>query len=447
MKNASTMNASLHHARLLVVLHAVGLPFVSRAQDVPAPPSPSSAPLAGEVSVEGAAPTPATLVGRIERIDIQGNTRTQESVILRAMRMAPGDVLTTGDADELKRRLLNLQLFKSVEVLTRPEGQGVGLQVTVEERWTLLPIPVFSSGKGQWQAGVFAVESNLFGLRKTLVGGGMWGNRGGTLFSMYRDPSIGGSQWTSLLSFQFSKTDRERHVRDVIMDTYTDRRFDIAGTLGYQVTPELNVGAGWFSLINKPLALPEGPETPQRGEVHGVSVSAEYLGQDFHFYFNEGLVARALYREGLGVMGSSRELRQVSLFASYTLPVFGNHALTLTAQHGQTRGDAFLDAQLLGGRTGSRGFAAGTLWAEMASSATLEYQVPLWSPSMLTLTAHAFVDVGRVEWRNSLLKYVSPGVGVRTYVREVAIPAVGVELARDPLSGDLVTSVAVGFGF
>ncbi|MCE9669048.1 BamA/TamA family outer membrane protein [Myxococcus stipitatus] len=441
MKNLSTTTPPLRHLRLLVVLQAVGLPGGALAREGKDGARPDT------LRLEATAPAPRQLTGRIERIELRGNTRTQDSVLLRAMRMTPGDVLVTGDVDELKRRLLNLKLFKSVEVLTLPEGAGVGLQVTVEERWTLLPIPVFSSSKGQWQAGVFAVESNLFGLQKTLVAGGMAGNRGGSLFSMFRDPGIGGSRWTGLLAFQFAKTDRERRVEDVVVDAYTDRRFDISGTLGYQVTPELNVGVGGFSLINKPLASKDGGPAPQRGEVHGVSASVEYLGQDFHFYFDEGLVVRALYREGLDFLGSTRELRQVSLFASYTLPVFGDHALTLTAQHQQTRGDAFLDAQLLGGRTGSRGFASGTLWGETASAATLEYQVPLWSPQKLTLTAHAFVDVGRVEWKDSLLRYAAPGLGVRVYVRDVAIPAVGIEFTRDPQTGDVVTSAAVGFGF
>ncbi|MFY1828472.1 FtsQ-type POTRA domain-containing protein [Myxococcus fulvus] len=438
MKSTASMNVSSGPLRLIVVLHVVGLSGAAWARQTSG----------ADATLEATAPPPKLLTGRIERIDIQGNSRTQESVILRAMRLAPGDVLTQADGDEVKRRLLNLQLFKSVEVQTHAEGTGVGLQVTVEERWTLLPIPVFASSKGQWQAGVFAVESNLFGLNKTLVAGGMAGNRGGSLFSMYRDPSIGGGRWTGLLAFQFAKTDRERQVRDVVRDAYTDRRFDLSGTLGYQVTPELNVGAGWFSLVNKPLSSKLGTTTtPQRGQAHGVSVSAEYLGQDFHFYFNEGLVARALYREGLDFLGSSRALRQVSLFASYTLPVFGRHALTLTAQHAQSKGDAFLDAQLLGARTGSRGFDAGRLWGETSSSATLEYQVPLWSPKLATLTAHAFVDVGRVEWQGSLLRYATPGVGIRAYVREVAVPAVGLEVSRNPLTGDIVTSAAVGFGF
>ncbi|RKG84903.1 FtsQ-type POTRA domain-containing protein [Corallococcus terminator] len=168
---------------LSVLLLAVGVPALGLAQD----------------------PRPEPLTGRIEHIELQGNTRTQDSVIVRALRMAPGDSLTTGDVAELKRRLLNLKLFTSVEVSTRAEGTGVALQVAVEERWTLLPIPVFTSSNGQWQAGVFAVETNLLGLNKTVVFGGLGGNRGATLFTMYKDASILDSRWTGLVTLQASR--------------------------------------------------------------------------------------------------------------------------------------------------------------------------------------------------------------------------------------------------
>ncbi|WP_224365539.1 FtsQ-type POTRA domain-containing protein [Hyalangium versicolor] len=428
---------------LVAVLHGVGFPGLASAQEPQPEPLPVPAP--GGLEVEAQAAPPEEPTGRIERIEVSGNTRTRDSVILHALQTAPGDVFTASSGAELKRRVLNLRLFKSVEVHTRPEGTGVALQVQVEERWTLLPFPIFSSSEGQWQAGVFAVESNLFGLNKTLVFGGLAGNRGGSVISMYRDPGIAGSLWTGRLWFQFAKKDRERRLDDIVVDAYTDRRFDISGSLGYQLTSALNVGAGPFALTNKPLPLAGGAATPEPGEAYGVSLTAEYLGQDFHFYFNEGLAALVSYRQGLGFLGSSRELRQLSVFASYTLPLFGNHALTLAGSHIQGHGDPVLDAQLLGGRPGSRGFAQDTLWGDTVSTLTLEYQVPLWSPRLATVTAHAFVDVGRVQLEESLTRYAAPGVGFRVYLRSVAIPAVGVEVTRSPETGKLLPSVAVGF--
>ncbi len=382
---------------------------------------------------------------RVERIEVKGNTRTQDFVILRALRVAPGDAVKPDMKGELKRRLLNLKLFKSVEVLTQPGSTGVVLQVVVEERWTLLPVPFFSSGKNRWQAGIFALESNLLGLNKVLVGGGIISNRGGSAFALYKDPGILGSRWTGDLSFLFSRADRERYQDDAIADSYEDQRLDFGGVLGYQLTPELNVGAGWFSLTNRPSVREGYTLSPPRSDVHGVTVAAEYQGQDFHFYFNEGLSARVRYREGLNFLGSARDLRQVSLGASYTQAVFSDHSLTFSGAYERSNGDPTLDAVLLGGRTGSRGFVNAGLWAEEAGMLTVEYQAPLWSPRFATFTAHAFVDVGATRWNSHPTRYVAPGVGLRAYLRNLAIPAVGFELIRSPDTKKLVTNVAVGF--
>ncbi|MCE9673734.1 BamA/TamA family outer membrane protein [Myxococcus stipitatus] len=427
-------------AWMLLALQLMGTPEPARAQEAATPPA---------VEVTGQAPSAAPASeeltpGRIERIDIEGNARTRDSVILRALRMLPGELLARDAGPELKRRLLNLKLFKSVDVRSRPEGDGVVLQVQVDERWTLLPIPMFTSSKGQWQAGLFALETNLFGLHKTFVLGALAGNRGGTFFSLYRDPGIAGSRWTAGLFGQYAKIDRERRVRDVVVDEYTDRRVDASATLGYQFLPELNVGAGVFTLLNKPLPRNEGGLVPARSDVFGVSASAEYLGQDFHFYFNEGPLARVSFRQGLEPLGSTRDYRQVSASASYTLSLFGDHAVSLLASFDRVWGDATLDALLMGGRAGSRGFTNQTLWAEQAATATLEYQVPLWSPRLATLTAHAFVDVGRVAWKNARLRYAAPGAGVRVYLRSVAVPALGLDVTREPQTGEVVASFAAG---
>ncbi|MDC0707863.1 BamA/TamA family outer membrane protein [Stigmatella sp. ncwal1] len=402
-----------------------------------------TATLAVGALAEEASPPPED--PRLERIEVQGNTRTQDLVILRALRITPGDAIKPEMQGELRRRLLNLKLFKSVEVLTQPGSAGVVLQVVVEERWTLLPVPFFSSAKNRWQVGIFALESNLFGLNKLLVAGGVLSNRGGSAFALYKDPSILGSRWTGDLSFLFSRADRERYKEDAIADSYEDQRLDLGAVLGYQLTPELNAGAGVFSLTNRP-SLREGYTlSPSRSEVHGVTVAAEYQGQDFHFYFNEGLSARVRYREGLDFLGSSRSLRQLSLGASYTQALFKDHSLTLTGAYERSKGEPTLDAVLLGGRTGSRGFVNAGLWAEEAGTFTVEYQAPLWSPRFATFTAHAFVDVGAVRWNSHPTRYVAPGVGLRAYLRNLAIPAVGVEVTRSAETGKLVPSVAVGF--
>src|SRR5881628_1483089 len=74
----------------------------------------------------------------VNRINIEGNTRTKDKVIRREVLVAPGDVFNTVRVDVTKKRLENLGYFAKVE--TYPEETGVpgrkDLTVQVEEKRT-----------------------------------------------------------------------------------------------------------------------------------------------------------------------------------------------------------------------------------------------------------------------------------------------------------------------
>src|SRR5438132_9279128 len=74
----------------------------------------------------------------VNRVNIEGNTRTKDKVIRREVLVAPGDVLNTVRVDGTKKRLENLGYFAKVE--TYPEDTGVpgrkDLTIQVEEKRT-----------------------------------------------------------------------------------------------------------------------------------------------------------------------------------------------------------------------------------------------------------------------------------------------------------------------
>ncbi|MGC2353065.1 MAG: outer membrane protein assembly factor BamA, partial [Candidatus Udaeobacter sp.] len=74
----------------------------------------------------------------LNRVDIEGNTRTKDKVIRREVLIAPGDVFNTVRADTTKKRLENLGYFSKVE--TYPEDTGVpgrkDLTILVQEKRT-----------------------------------------------------------------------------------------------------------------------------------------------------------------------------------------------------------------------------------------------------------------------------------------------------------------------
>src|SRR5206468_2979698 len=77
----------------------------------------------------------------VNRVNIEGNTRTKDKVIRREVLVAPGDVFNTVRVDITKKRLENLGYFAKVE--TYPEETDIpgrkDLTILVQENRTLLP--------------------------------------------------------------------------------------------------------------------------------------------------------------------------------------------------------------------------------------------------------------------------------------------------------------------
>ncbi len=74
---------------------------------------------------------------RVGKVNIQGNTKTQDKVIRREVPLKPGDWFNTVELETTKARLENLQYFSEVEASGSPGGNGYrDVDILVEERNT-----------------------------------------------------------------------------------------------------------------------------------------------------------------------------------------------------------------------------------------------------------------------------------------------------------------------
>ena len=74
---------------------------------------------------------------RVGRVNIQGNSKTQDKVIRREVPLQPGDWFNTVELETTKARLQNLQYFSDVQANGSPGGNGYrDIDVLVEERNT-----------------------------------------------------------------------------------------------------------------------------------------------------------------------------------------------------------------------------------------------------------------------------------------------------------------------
>ncbi len=68
----------------------------------------------------------------VERINIKGNTRTEDKVIRRELQFAEGDAFNTSKIEESRRRLKNLGFFETSDISNTPGSQPDTTNVTVE---------------------------------------------------------------------------------------------------------------------------------------------------------------------------------------------------------------------------------------------------------------------------------------------------------------------------
>ncbi len=129
-------------------------------------------------------------------VHVEGATRTKERyiefLVEKCLKKENYKSWEAVDAGALGQCVSNSRLFKKVDVqVKRP-----AINVTIEERWTLIPIPNFYASEGKQSAGVFIVETNFLGYGKTMGIGGAVSTEGNTLSLFYRDPAVDFSNYT-----------------------------------------------------------------------------------------------------------------------------------------------------------------------------------------------------------------------------------------------------------
>lgn len=368
-------------------------------------------------------------------VEVAGNRRTDRDVIL-ATAAVPNGELDAADLADVRQRLLNTKLFETVEV-TR---EGTSVQIRVKERWTLFPIPYVSSSSRGTQGGLFLLESNLFGRNKTVVVGGSYSSWGVMGFGLYIDPAVAGTRATLRASALYAQTTRERRVDDRTVFEYDDDRADTSLLGGYRITDRFQLSAGWFVsnvAATSDVMLPTGTN-------HGFTAALEYRGADLRRYYDDGITASAVFRHASRELGAERDVIDASARAQLTHAWIGDQATSAILQVDAIDGDPILDARLLGGRTGSRGFEQQTLWVERAVTLTLDHQVPILERGWGTTTITGFVDAGYVESELGNERFLNPGMGMRLYLARMNFPALGFDVTYAPAFERTFVNVSVG---
>jgi outer membrane protein insertion porin family len=150
----------------------------------------------------------------VNRVNIEGNTRTKDKVIRREVLVAPGDVFNTVRVDITKKRLENLGYFAKVE--TYPEETDIpgrkDLTILVQEKRT----GSLSFGGG------YSTVDQLVGFAELTQGN----------FDLFNWPSFTGGGQKFRLRIQYG-TQRKDFILSITEPYFLDRRLSLNGQAFY----------------------------------------------------------------------------------------------------------------------------------------------------------------------------------------------------------------------
>jgi outer membrane protein insertion porin family len=353
----------------------------------------------------------------VERIEISGNTRTEDRVIRREFRLAEGDPMNARQVRRSRDRLRSLGYFSDVQITNQP-GSGpeqVNLITSVTERAT----GEFTLGGG------YATDAGLLldvGVReRNLLGMGLDARAGGVLAEKRSQLDLSVTDPQFLDRNLAAGADAFLINRDLRFVTgYRERRAGFALRTGYEINDRLR--QNWsYALIDRDIYDINGfasrfiQEQAGRTLLSQVSTTLTYDMRDSRVEPRSGYVVR-VGGDYAGIGGDVNYFRTRG-DAQYYIPFerwFGNpdFVLVLAAGGGVLtplgdEDDRIVDRFFLGGEN-LRGFRLGgagpqdtstgdSLGGQVLWTTSAEMRFPLPVPNELGLLGRAFVDVGSLS--------------------------------------------------
>ncbi len=382
----------------------------------------------------------------VVKISVSGLSRTDARVVLQFVPVREGDSAEDLDTQKILNEIARLRIFSEQTVALTELDSGSAcasrchLQISVKEKWSLYPIPVYVKYRDTEIGGAFLVESNLFGQNKGAVLGGLVSNRGWQALAGYTDPHIGYSRISTTVRYLTGRVFLEDATpAGTITRNYTLMRNDVQTATGYETRNHFYAGvlAGFRSarvLENSAVQSAKNANLGARFRYAGVAPEA---------WFQRGFESTFDVEQGFAVEGE--KLHVISSASAWHRRIFSSQFISVLFSFQWSEYPEPLE-QRLGGWQGTRTLPALLVPADRFSVGAINYQYALFSFPWATFAALVFVDGGAfARDRQNATLFWGPGAGMRMYLKEITIPALGIDLARDMISEQIQLSFFFGY--
>jgi outer membrane protein insertion porin family len=356
--------------------------------------------------------------GYLDSIEIKGNTKTKNDVILREMPIEAGEIININKIQRGYQNLLRLEFFENINPeLERVESEQnlAKLVINLEEGKTgRLNFGGGYSSTDGWLGFVDVSEKNLFGNGQNI--GAKWQFGDTTTYSLnFYEPYL----WDSKYSFGFSIYDRESERTD------SDDRDYIRESRGGSVTFGRPLPNDWRTSLRYRAQDTEEYWSDDGSEIYDNSLRSLTLGfsrdtSNSRFHPTSGSINNFEIEHAGDFIGGEMDFTKFNLDTRRYYPGFSDHAWALRMKLGLSEPRTPLDSEEydLGGSDSLRGYERSDFdKLNDPNNNLLLFNVEYRIPFNESFTGVLFTDAGNVwQDRDSIslndLRY-GYGLGVR----------------------------------
>ncbi len=387
-------------------------------------------------------------LGDIE-VKMEGAKRTKprlvESLVEKCIEKEGFKTWDAVDGARLGQCISNTRLFKKVEVrVNRPE-----IDVTIIDRWTLIPMPNFYTSDGKRSAGIFLFDSNFLGYGKIMGVGGSVSTEGNTFSLMYSDQSVNFSDYAATLMAYRSNVETEAYVGRDIIYGYEKRETGFLVSPGYKITPSLEASVS-FGYADRKYSALDSFAVPVDYQSTTIGYRMSYRNADYKLFYNDGFSASIMWFSQVHRSDGRDNVSQTTASIEWDVTLFEKHALQL-GLHGGLQSDNGNpgDVSTNGRGSGYRGIEPNGLWTRKIAAASADYQIPVAKTGHGTFTVAPFVDYGTFKpfFPANGSNYMAYGVGAYYFINLVNLPGVGIVVGRNQDFMGTFVSFQIGTGF
>lgn len=384
----------------------------------------------------------------IKEFRVRGLNKTRMSYILNQTDTKPGDNLSSFDPQEFVNRLKKKNIFSDIEIFYINESGMAVIEVIVSEKFTIIPIPMFSSNSRNTVYGLYILESNLMGYGKNLFTGATWSESGWSGILGYIDHSLLNSDFRLNLflihkNYIYQNGDPEGYLLSEYKSKENITRLD----LGYGFSSRyIFYISGTHQMVTVDDNYSKSYNIPESREDFRAAFLFSLNSLKYYEYFYYGFRLNYEASEFIPLIKDSERYYSTEINMDYSLKVFSFHRITLyTAGYYSTAPE--VARKRIGGKTGFRTLPADIITSDKFATGTISYEFPFLKYNWGAVTLLTFWEHGIFNSTDKSYRFSGPGSGILFYLKRVAVPAIGFNYARNIETGNNEFSVSAGFTF